>query len=208
MAALPTALVICASFGFLASASRLTWAFARDKGLPFSDFLSHVCTTLILNVNEDRSLMMRLDVGQHTLRPSNSRRCPLCIHHRMYLRHQCGIFGCIQRHCLIDYSRSLPVIRDSDCVDCYQEDQARPHCLWPLDTWSVRPHRQYRFDLLFDYHRFLFFLPHGASCRPIKHELVYRRVLWGTYHRVDLVCRLWQKGLPWPNCGVWCYCHG
>ncbi|KAJ5127912.1 Amino acid/polyamine transporter I [Penicillium atrosanguineum] len=42
MAALPTALVICASFGFLASASRLTWAFARDKGLPFSDFLSHV----------------------------------------------------------------------------------------------------------------------------------------------------------------------
>ncbi|KAJ5674493.1 Amino acid/polyamine transporter I [Penicillium maclennaniae] len=42
MAALPTTLVICASFGFLASASRLTWAFARDKGLPSSDFLSHV----------------------------------------------------------------------------------------------------------------------------------------------------------------------
>lgn len=42
MTAIPTALVICASFGFLASASRLTWAFARDKGLPFSDFLVHV----------------------------------------------------------------------------------------------------------------------------------------------------------------------
>lgn len=42
MAAIPAALVICASFGFLASSSRLTWAFARDKGLPFSDFLSHV----------------------------------------------------------------------------------------------------------------------------------------------------------------------
>jgi choline transport protein len=35
-------LVICATFGFLASASRLTWAFARDRGLPFSNFLSHV----------------------------------------------------------------------------------------------------------------------------------------------------------------------
>jgi choline transport protein len=35
-------LVICATFGFLASASRQTWAFARDKGLPFSDFLSYV----------------------------------------------------------------------------------------------------------------------------------------------------------------------
>ncbi|KAJ5625824.1 Amino acid/polyamine transporter I [Penicillium lagena] len=42
MAAIPTALVICASFGFLASASRLTWAFARDRGLPFSKFLSHL----------------------------------------------------------------------------------------------------------------------------------------------------------------------
>lgn len=46
MAAIPTALVICASFGFLASASRLTWAFARDKGIPFSGFLSHVCSLL------------------------------------------------------------------------------------------------------------------------------------------------------------------
>ena len=29
-------------FGILASVSRLTWAFARDKGLPFSDFFAHV----------------------------------------------------------------------------------------------------------------------------------------------------------------------
>ncbi|KAJ5718488.1 hypothetical protein N7488_004134 [Penicillium malachiteum] len=42
MSAIPAALVICAAFGFLASSSRLTWAFARDKGVPFSDFLSHV----------------------------------------------------------------------------------------------------------------------------------------------------------------------
>ncbi|KAJ5722583.1 Amino acid/polyamine transporter I [Penicillium malachiteum] len=44
MTAIPTALVMCASFGFLTSASRLTWAFARDKGIPFSNFLSHVNT--------------------------------------------------------------------------------------------------------------------------------------------------------------------
>ncbi|MCJ1381707.1 hypothetical protein MMC17_004818 [Xylographa soralifera] len=35
-------MVTCASFGFLASASRQTWAFARDRGLPFSTFLAHV----------------------------------------------------------------------------------------------------------------------------------------------------------------------
>ncbi|PWY92298.1 amino acid transporter [Aspergillus heteromorphus CBS 117.55] len=42
MAAIPIALTICASFGFLASSSRLTWAFARDKGVPFSNYLSRV----------------------------------------------------------------------------------------------------------------------------------------------------------------------
>ena len=31
-----------ALFGVFASVSRLTWAFARDHGLPFSSFFSHV----------------------------------------------------------------------------------------------------------------------------------------------------------------------
>ena len=35
-------LVTCASFGFLASSSRQTWAFARDRGLPYSDYLAYV----------------------------------------------------------------------------------------------------------------------------------------------------------------------
>ena len=33
---------IVAMFSSLASVSRLTWAFARDKGLPFSDFFGYV----------------------------------------------------------------------------------------------------------------------------------------------------------------------
>jgi choline transport protein len=33
---------LVALFSSLASVSRLTWAFARDKGLPYSDFFSHV----------------------------------------------------------------------------------------------------------------------------------------------------------------------
>lgn len=35
-----------ALFNILASVSRLTWAFARDKGLPFSDTFSYVSTRL------------------------------------------------------------------------------------------------------------------------------------------------------------------
>ena len=42
MTAIIITLVICATFGFLASASRLTWAFCRDRGLPFSEFFAHV----------------------------------------------------------------------------------------------------------------------------------------------------------------------
>ena len=30
------------NFNVIASVSRLTWAFARDRGLPFSDFFSYV----------------------------------------------------------------------------------------------------------------------------------------------------------------------
>ena len=33
---------VIAMFSSMASVSRLTWAFAKDKGLPFSDFFSHV----------------------------------------------------------------------------------------------------------------------------------------------------------------------
>lgn len=42
MTAILIVLVSSASFGFLASASRLTWAIARDLGTPFSRFISKV----------------------------------------------------------------------------------------------------------------------------------------------------------------------
>lgn len=35
-------IAFCSTFGILASVSRLTWAFARDGGLPFSEFFSYV----------------------------------------------------------------------------------------------------------------------------------------------------------------------
>ena len=48
---------VFSSFGLLASASRLTWAFARDKGFPYSKYLEHVrfsSTDLILALIYDR----------------------------------------------------------------------------------------------------------------------------------------------------------
>lgn len=48
------AMYIFASFGFMASASRQTWAFARDRGVPFSSYFARVSSphfsTFILTV--------------------------------------------------------------------------------------------------------------------------------------------------------------
>ena len=43
MSAVVTALVVCASISIVASASRMTWSFARDGGLPGWKWLSKVC---------------------------------------------------------------------------------------------------------------------------------------------------------------------
>lgn len=40
MSAVVTALVVCASISIVASASRMTWSFARDRGLPGWKWLS------------------------------------------------------------------------------------------------------------------------------------------------------------------------
>lgn len=42
MASIVTALAIAATIGFVATSSRMMWSFARDQGLPFSNFLSKV----------------------------------------------------------------------------------------------------------------------------------------------------------------------
>ena len=48
MTAVLIVLMWCATFGFLATASRQTWAFARDRGIPFSNYFAHVNKTLAL----------------------------------------------------------------------------------------------------------------------------------------------------------------
>ena len=40
MASLIVALLTCVVIGFLATASRMTWSFARDRGMPFHHYIS------------------------------------------------------------------------------------------------------------------------------------------------------------------------
>jgi choline transport protein len=48
MMSLVTLLGLTSSLGVVASVSRLTWAFARDGGLPFSEFFAHVSFSIFL----------------------------------------------------------------------------------------------------------------------------------------------------------------
>jgi choline transport protein len=43
MVAMLIIVIAISTFSMIASVSRLAWAFARDKGLPFSSFFSYVC---------------------------------------------------------------------------------------------------------------------------------------------------------------------
>ena len=48
MSAVIIIMVFAATIGFTATSSRMIWAFARDRGLPFSPFLSKVCAPFFL----------------------------------------------------------------------------------------------------------------------------------------------------------------
>jgi amino acid transporter len=50
MVVLPAIVLFVCIFNAFASVSRLTWAFARDRGLPFSDFFSYVSLAGILRI--------------------------------------------------------------------------------------------------------------------------------------------------------------
>lgn len=51
--------LIFSTFGLLACASRLAWAFARDKGFPFPDYFSYVSThPIIESISSHESVNM------------------------------------------------------------------------------------------------------------------------------------------------------
>ncbi|KAF2140425.1 uncharacterized protein K452DRAFT_55698 [Aplosporella prunicola CBS 121167] len=51
MASIAVVLALASTTGFIATASRLTWAFARDNGLPFSRWLSKVEKRTLIPIN-------------------------------------------------------------------------------------------------------------------------------------------------------------
>ena len=70
---MPSIIVAVAStFGLLASSSRTFWAFARDKGLPFSAFFAHVSYPPTITHNPLAALIRNLQIDKKSSLPYRS----------------------------------------------------------------------------------------------------------------------------------------
>lgn len=116
-------LVICASFGFLASSSRQTWAFARDRGLPFSDYLAHVRIELSETQSLESMRSKELVTGQQARGYSSPLNHILCHCHRAYRPHQRRFHCRLQRYCVAHNRWSVHIIYDPDNTSDHQEVQ-------------------------------------------------------------------------------------
>ena len=125
------ALVPCASFGFLASAARQTWAFARDRGLPFPASLAHVCHLFRRNYHpcSDRPALDKVDhrsaISLRAVAVCGRLRRPRRPHqHRLHRR--------LQRHRLPHRRRPVRVLPHRHRLAAREALQWRAYPLGPV----------------------------------------------------------------------------
>jgi len=115
MAIIIVVMIFAATIGFTATSSRMIWAFARDRGLPFSPFLSKVAMTNPLSAwkCEVYQLMSNLTGAPENIYPNkrsggnNSRRLSLCINQPRFISHLEQHILALDRWVLLDLFRGL-----------------------------------------------------------------------------------------------------
>lgn len=170
--AMTSAIIIVAFFatlGILASTSRLTWAFARDKGLPFSDFLSYVRESFVQALEESRGADVR--AGEPTLQNPNPDynpcwccRLPVGFDQRRF-DHR------IQRYPLFSDFDALCLIFDSHHHLRPSKDQTAANSLWAFSVgpvWLIYKHFCHRLCHL---HLYFPSFSFEAAGDQEKHEL-------------------------------------
>ena len=88
MTAVITIMVFAATIGFTATSSRMIWAFARDRGLPFSPFLSKVGESFVPHAVTD---VVTLSSNEITLLDSSSN---FYSDERRGSNHRCRMLAC------------------------------------------------------------------------------------------------------------------
>ena len=143
--AMTTALIsslLFSSFGLMASASRLTWAFARDKGLPYSSYLAHVSSFIVTYCLLDSSMRSLLTVYQSAY--SGGQKLPYSSSHRG-LGGTCNVFARPYKY------------RVNYCVQC----TGLPYGYWDIHIVSTLDHPATHAKAR----------PKACSSRPISNKL-------------------------------------
>ena len=122
----------CIEMAMVASTSRLTWAFARDNGLPFSRYLAQVCP-----IFAEHGVMLTAIAyaGEPALQNPASRHPAECFgcdvaesyQHRIDHGIQCGDF--------VDYDFPLLFLHASHRHPGPAAGAQRPARFWPLYPW-------------------------------------------------------------------------
>lgn len=160
----------------VATASRQLWSFARDKGLPFSDFLS------VVSSNAPRhSDIADLSLGTTRLEFASTLRCSVSGHHFTVSLYQLGFCDSSQRHQLIRRSVSPHILHRHHRLPDLETIIWSPSAASPMVTGSFRTCHQYRSNLLHPASVVLCILATCYTCDGRNDELFADNV-WSCHH--------------------------
>lgn len=164
---------IISMFSSLASVCRLTWAFARDGGIPFSSFFG---TVSLCHCTSVPYLMLMRSTGAPN--PSYSAQHPRSrrLYHRSSPTHQYWLHHRALRHPLTFNDRPVLILRPPDHLHHPPQTSGRAHPLWPMETRALRSSHQH---LL---HRVLHFYSDLAAVSTIHASHGREHELWRTGH--------------------------
>ena len=123
-----------ALFSSLASVSRLTWAFARDHGLPFPEFFGYVSSTVSRN---ERVLIYQNLTGPSSTPHSSEFSRPCCDRHPPVTINQHRLLHCTVRYSLPLNNRIVHILRAPHYFLCPVQSSRRSYSIRPLPPWSL-----------------------------------------------------------------------
>jgi hypothetical protein len=170
-----------ALFGVFASVARLTWAFARDNGMPFARYFSHVSAPLETQVPS--KLVVNCRIGPPHSAYSTSRAASQHSYRCSPRSHQPWFHGRVLRHYLSPNSRSLHVVRHSALVYPYPQTSGTWPSTWPLAPWQVEYPCQHHRSRFCHLHHHLAALPKSPARYRAEHELCRTDYYWNFHHR-------------------------
>jgi hypothetical protein len=189
------AMFIFAAIAVLASTSRVTWAFARDNGLPGSSWIKQGEHPYLTST---RPLILPCELYDASATILN-----LPIPDPLYppVSDQHRLLHCIQRYSLPHHRLLLRLIFHPHRASRLQASHA-PACtprfleLGPVGTYHQRPLAD-----MVDHYLGLHILPNRCTCHAGNDELECCVMGWVHGVGIELVWDMAEEGICWANCG-------